>query len=548
MASLWSAFDQIPTLGSEAGTARLLVGNVEAWNARWALLGDATRTLDAVYFLLERDAFGFAFLGYLLKKQKSGVAVRLMIDAMADPSGRKGFKAHLGQGKDSLQELVQHGARVGIYHPSWQRLFKPFSLSVLASNHDKVLVADGAHSITGGRNISRDYFVDPRDMPGAWRDTDTELAGEGAAGALTAAFEAEFRKSSVVATVRRDVRNHVRRDLELIGAYCLMDIVLEGGPLGEDEKNRRRADAVHREEVARDLVDRVRDRLPSEGIDRAASRQELGHLAVLALELAGYPELWGSARGWREARDGVVPCHDCCVKIIDQTARSGGRVNRFAATLVGLVNGAQSNVMIENPYVVLTEEMLATLEAAARRGVQVWIGTNSWISTDSPVTQGFFLEDWMYILARVPTARIFVTTGQARLHAKVATFDDEVTLVSTYNMDFLSGFVNGEVGAVVWSREFTRSARDAFMADFGLGGAAGDQRADVEEYRIRWDPDGLPRLTDGRLTPERGPEHHLGPHVQRQYLPWRRLCNLLRLLPWLWDLRRPPLVRPAQQQ
>jgi phosphatidylserine/phosphatidylglycerophosphate/cardiolipin synthase-like enzyme len=203
---------------------------------------------------------------------------------------------------------------------------------------------------------------------------------------------------------------------------------------------------------------------------------------------------------------------------------------------VALVNSARDDVMIENPYVVLTEEMLQVLAAAARRGVRIWIGTNSPLSTDSTVTQAFFLDDWMYILARVPTARLFVATGRARLHAKVATIDDDITLVSTYNLDFLSGFVNGEVGAVVWSREMNRAAREAFGAD------RRDPTHGVREYRIQRGPDGAPLLMNGQPTRLFGPEDHLPAEICQQYRRRRRLWNLVRLLPRFAALRRPPLV------
>lgn len=531
--SLQEAFDQIPTLGGGKARARLLVDNVAAWNARWSLLKSAGGSADAMAFILERDAFGFAFLGHLLRLCRAGAKVRLMTDAMADPFGTRGFKAHWG-GKDYLQELAAAGAQVGIYHPVWHRPFRVLSLGLMACNHDKTLVVDGRHAITGGRNVSREYFASHRDLPSAWRDTDAAIDGVGPARGLTLAFDREFDRAAVVVRVRPDVHNFVRRDVELVGAYLLMDLLLHEISLGTSDKEQLRNDAAARRQLAEQLVTAAVGRLPAEGVNRAPSDREIHRLRELALQLATFPELAGSGQDSTATETCV-----CDVKIIDQTAVAGGRVNEFGAALVTLVNGARDSVMIENPYVVLTEEMLATLEAAAARGVAVWIGTNSPLSTDSTVTQAFFLEDWAYILARVPTARVFVATGQARLHAKVATIDDTVTLVTTYNMDFLSGFVNSEVGAVIWSREFATATKQSFEVDMK------DPAHGVVEYRIRRDAAGRPLLEGGRPVPEFGPEDHLPPEVVRQYATRRRWWNLLRHLPRFAALRRPHLPGSA---
>ena len=59
---------------------------------------------------------------------------------------------------------------------------------------------------------------------------------------------------------------------------------------------------------------------------------------------------------------------------------------------------------------------------------------------------------------------VFVATGDRKFHGKSAVIDDDQSVVSTYNLDLLSGFVNGEVGAVVpvtdsWSAANSSSMR-----------------------------------------------------------------------------------------
>lgn len=87
--SLREAFDAIP--GGGPARTRQLSGNVESWASTWDMLTRANRTIDATYFIVERDIYGFAFLGHLLRKQRQGARVRLMTDATADYNGVHGF-------------------------------------------------------------------------------------------------------------------------------------------------------------------------------------------------------------------------------------------------------------------------------------------------------------------------------------------------------------------------------------------------------------------------------------------------------------------------
>ena len=159
------AFDAVPVHPGSA-TVRLLERNTEAWSARWHLLEQATTSISVNYFILQKDIFGFAFLGHLLKKAREGCTVRLMTDAVADTFGTHGFKATF-RGQDFLQELVESGVAVRVYHPLYSRPWRILSWGWMASNHDKILVCDGTRSITGGRNIGWDYFASPEDYPEA---------------------------------------------------------------------------------------------------------------------------------------------------------------------------------------------------------------------------------------------------------------------------------------------------------------------------------------------------------------------------------------------
>lgn len=513
--SLSAVFDALPTQGGGPAGARLLSDNLDAWNARWDMVSQATTSIDAVYFSLEKDVFGHAFLGTLLEKQLSGVQVRVMTDAMADTFGQRGFKMPL-RGKDYLQELVHHGAKAYVFHPLWQRPAKVFrgDYSLLASNHDKLLVVDGQRSITGGRNIGIDYFADPHDRPHAWRDMDVALEGAGPAKGLTAALNDELKQGNVARPVHEDrLGNWAKRDLELLATAKMMDVWLKAPAFSEAQKAQLRADPAARAKLAAELVDEGLALVPPSR-RRAPNAREQQKLTELAAQLVEQLEARGSHARYQASR---LPERATEAKILDQTSAAGTRVNGIAPALAALTDAASKRIIIQNPYVVLTESMLASLEKASQRGVEITILTNSPLSTDSAVTQAFFLEDWQTILARCPTARIFVATGERKLHGKSAVIDDDQALVTTYNLDLLSGYVNSEVGAVVKSRE---------LAEDLLGELEKDRAAVSNgflEYRIEKDANGEAVLKDGKPIPVFGPENHLPPELIEEYSKKRKL-------------------------
>ena len=409
---------------------------------------------------------------------------------------------------------------------------------VLASNHDKIQVVDSSLSITGGRNIADDYFADPRDLTDAWRDIELALEGVGVAQALTQAFASELAGDHVHRVKADRLGNWTRRDIDLVGAYAMMDLWLKGPPLSETETAAVRDEPALRQTMAEALVERTIARLATDlpaALFREPDDREREFLHDNALALVRHAEACGSATTLLTQR---APERDGIAKILDQTSVAGTRVNDFARSITMLIDAATRDVVLENPYVVLTEEMVLAMEAAAGRGVRIDIITNSPLSTDSTVTQAFFLEDWAYMMARIPTLRIYVITGSRKFHSKAAVIDGQISLVTTYNLDLLSGYVNSEVGAAVQSEELAADLLAAFRADLA------DPDNGVLEYRIVRKEDGAPRLKDGQPVPLFGPEHHLPQEVLDDYCRLRKLWShtLRSHVPYLAPLRHPPLA------
>lgn len=519
---LRAAYESVVNAGGKA-SARLLEDNVEAWNERWKMLESARENINAQYFCWDHDVFGKAMLGLIYKKaSQEQVKTRVMVDATGDTLGTRGFKSHIG-GRDYLQELVAlPNAEAKVYHPHHKKVIDHVlhwnQSYIAASNHDKILEVDGHRSITGGRNISYEYFASPADNQAAWRDTDVAIEGKAPAMALRQAFEVEFGAPWINDTVKPDLLgNWVQRDLELLGAYAVMDSWLKDTPLTESEKVEIRSNPELREKMAQELYEDVLARLPGDGATREPGRREKKALKKLADEIVAHPDMRGS---YHLSPGGT---HEAEVKILDRTSVVGTAQDNIGATLVEMVKAAEKRIVIENPYIVMTDDMIATLKEAGERGVEIWLGTNSPSSTDSAVTQAFFLQDWPKLLATIPNMKIFVATGDRKLHAKVATADDQVSLVSTYNLDLLSAEINSEVGALIWSKDFTSETMQSIIADHD------DARNGVKEYTILRDAAGQPMRADGKPVFDEsgkvvnapdvtyGPKDHLSQEVLDKY-------------------------------
>lgn len=500
--SLEDAFEILPGRAFRA-KVQLLSGNAESWAARWRLLDSAQETLDVAYFIVEDDPFGMALLGHLYKKALEGVRVRLLMDARG--SGRI---ATPFMGRDVLQELVDTGnVDVRIYNPPLPRVTDAVvSLSLvptIASNHDKILIADKRRAILGGRNVSTLYFVHPNELPTATLDADMLLEGDECVADLHELFLDEFyaKRTEVIGA---DAINLDQQAAELLLHYHSMDAFLRGRPEGLPLKGDA---AVLLEAQANEALG-----TPPPWVVRKKVRR---YLDELALYRSVYDVIDEDAGPWHGGRVSLL--------------RSGSRASEFtldvATGVLQALAGARERVSIQTPYFILTWDMLHTLEDLAARGVEVSVLTNSPRSSDNAASQAFFIDEWPEIMARVPTLRLFVLASDQLMHAKRLVLDDELTLLGTFNFDPLSARVNSEVVAAVWSRGFAAENLSEMSARL--------EGHDVYEYTIARAPDGSAlryppgHPLAGRVIVRFGPRDHTSAAEVDQLLLLKEALSML---------------------
>ena len=151
------------------------------------MIENAQHTVDVVYFIFERDRVGYALLGALCNAVRRGVDVRIMVDSLGSmhPShdelrALETCANEAGFMRNAKGQVTTKKARVQTV------IFNALSkFQFNRRSHDKLLVVDGrfpdkAVVITGGRNISLDYYgikEDGSQDPAAFRDLEILVRG-----------------------------------------------------------------------------------------------------------------------------------------------------------------------------------------------------------------------------------------------------------------------------------------------------------------------------------------------------------------------------------
>jgi phosphatidylserine/phosphatidylglycerophosphate/cardiolipin synthase-like enzyme len=482
---LHATFDSLSRGPAQRARVELLDDNARAWTARWRLVAGAHETIDVDYFIFSQDAFGTALLGHLIAKAREGVSVRVLLDAQGLRMSQQPDR------QDCLGLLAATpNASVRIHRAMERRLMEAVArldpIVAAASDHDKIIVVDRRASIVGGRNIEAKYFAHPDDLPDAFHDVDAAIESPEVARTLTAVFDTTW-DSERAAPIARQVEDAERCAAGTRLAHVAMDAWMHDRPLTPDAR---------------------------------AAIEEQGF--AWWDELRRYPRLSAPA---------AVRSVRAEVRVVDSLPRAGSAADAVSRSLARLFHAASRSVLMETPYVVLTEEAAAVLETTGRRGVAMTVLTNSPVSTDNLLSQMYFQEQWPRLLAMVPRLRLFAEGTTHNVHGKVAVFDGEVVLLGSYNLDPFSMLISGELMVAVRSRAFARQVAAKPRAMIARGAPQ------VYEYRIARDDRGEPvRTPTGEVVIAFGPSDHA------DGIPWPRRgvrWGLVRAVPWLSGL--PPL-------
>lgn len=141
---------------------------------------------------------------------------------------------------------------------------------------------------------------------------------------------------------------------------------------------------------------------------------------------------------------------------------SSGSVSSVQLLYYLAIEGAQREVIIQNPYLLPENEAIEALERAVQRGVKVWIMVPSTTATDSPLVQHASHHRFGNLLKR--GIRIW-EHDKTLIHQKVMIVDGVWSCVGSTNFDARSFELNDEISVAVIDPATAAQLRAAFAAD-----------------------------------------------------------------------------------
>jgi cardiolipin synthase A/B len=127
-------------------------------------LREARHHIHFEYYILEDDAIGSQIIDLLCEKSKSGVKVRVIVDALGSSI----------LSNKSIRKMKSAGIEFREYNPV---IFMTLANKVNYRDHRKIVVIDGRVSFVGGINIA-DRYLNSAHSKNYWRDTHCMIEGE----------------------------------------------------------------------------------------------------------------------------------------------------------------------------------------------------------------------------------------------------------------------------------------------------------------------------------------------------------------------------------
>jgi cardiolipin synthase len=151
----------------------ILIDGPQTFRSLEAALKSARHHIHVETFIFGADGIGREFADLLVRKQKEGVAVRVIYDSIGSMDAPREF----------FDEMRAQGVEVREFRPL-NPVDTPAIWKIQNRDHRKIVVVDGAVGFTGGINIDGTYSSSSSSKPGpkkgledGWRDTHVRISG-----------------------------------------------------------------------------------------------------------------------------------------------------------------------------------------------------------------------------------------------------------------------------------------------------------------------------------------------------------------------------------
>ena len=408
----------------------------DALIARAWLADYAKQTIEVQYFIWSDDNIGTLASEALLRAADRGVKVRVIVDDLLIKAPDQTLLAlALHPNIDIKIYNPQHSVGVP-FHKRLLNIVTDFR-GVNQRMHDKTFIVDGAIAITGGRNMATEYF--DYNHTYNFRDRDVLLLGKDVA--LIESNFNRFWKSPLSAKVEN---------------------LYDG--IGIFQKNVQVEDAQ-----VKQIYQSLHDYAQSKTNFSAHLRNMISNIPN-AFNAISKQIIWTN----------VTVISDLPGKNTVAGLDGGGQ---STLALVKLVNEAQKQIIIQSPYLVMSDKAIALFQSAIKRGVKVHINTNSLAATDNIqafsgyrnqreqlLKMGVSIYEYKpnpLIKKQLIAASILAEKRSPKfaIHAKTMVIDSETVFIGTFNFDPRSENLNTEIGVVIHNPDLAKSVENAIKID-----------------------------------------------------------------------------------
>ena len=432
--------------GTRNDSGFALVGDAElAFSSRMALIQAAQKTLDLQYYAIFADETTERMFDALRDAAGRGVRVRILLDDFNTS----------GKNAQVLKLAFEHNIELRLFNPlpggrgsMVGRVLSNLKDAARMQRrmHNKMLVADNAVAITGGRNLGETYFGQGQDSN--FVDIDMLAAGR------------------IVRELSRSFDLYWNNPL----AYPVESLMTV-----------REIDALKPKP--------------------AQAPGALADAAAAPVTLASSPPDTTDLRlmTWTWAPSALLV--DKPSKIAADADTTEAEQDTTVDGLLQLMAQARRTLLIVSPYFVPGERMLKAFADLRRRGVQIRVLTNSLASNDAPAAHvgyaryrqallGLGIELYEMRAEQHGTFRGFGASAlgsgsggsRASLHSKVVVMDDALLVVGSMNLDLRSQLQNSEVAIAIRNRAISAEATRLIEPML----AQGAYRVELDDQQLRW--------------------------------------------------------------
>ena len=414
-----------------------------------AWLSDAAeKSIDVQYFIFKKDNVGLIAFDYLVHAADRGIKVRVLVDDFM-----------LGFEEEEVLSMASHpNIEIKIYNPGvnlGKNIFekaKKYMTDFKSANmrmHNKQFIVDGQVLITGGRNIEGMYF--DFDHEYNFRDRDVLFIGKAA-----------------------------REGLQSFNQYWKSELSVDVHELSQSVSE---AYAESQFYGLHEYACNPKNYWPQ-------IREKVKNLSSVFKEIKESSDLI-----WTKKAQMVC---DEPGKNSDETSWSGG--GRTTSELVSLVSNAKKSIAIQTPYLITSEETRKFFKEKVAQQVDIKILTNSLASTDNVEAFSGYQRDREELLKtgvrvfefrpdaavrlKIAASELLQKEGHSAIfgtHAKTMVIDNQITIISTFNLDPRSANLNTECLAIIDNSKIASSVLEGINEEF--------RPENAWETTLDWNPD-----------------------------------------------------------